>query len=241
MSGLQAARSSLFVALDVANVDRAPAAGRGARRQRRRLQGGARVAVRRRARVRAGPQGRRPHRVSRHEAARHRQYGREGSGQHCERSGSITSRCMRPTARRSMRRSRGVRTARLKLLGVTVLTSLTKSRSRASRASQAWRPPISSRIARGLLATAGFDGVVASGQEAGLMRAVGSGDFLIVTPGIRLPGGDAGRSGARHDTREGNRSRRRRISSSAARSRRLTTRAPRLRPSSPKSRKRSSR
>jgi len=35
---------------------------------------------------------------------------------------------------------------------------------------------------------AGFDGVIASGQEAGRVRdAVGS-NFLIVTPGIRLTG-----------------------------------------------------
>jgi len=34
--------------------------------------------------------------------------------------------------------------------------------------------------------------VIASGQEAALVRAAVGEDFLIVTPGIRLPGGDIG-------------------------------------------------
>ena len=39
---------------------------------------------------------------------------------------------------------------------------------------------------------AGFDGVIASGQEAAAVRTATKAGFLIVTPGIRLPGGSAG-------------------------------------------------
>ena len=43
-----------------------------------------------------------------------------------------------------------------------------------------------------LAARSGLDGVVCSAQEAGRLRAVMPDDFALVTPGIRLPGDDAG-------------------------------------------------
>lgn len=74
----------------------------------------------------------------------------------------------------------------LKLLAVTVLTNLT-AQDVAQHGSTL--SPEELVLRRAILAReAGFDGVIASGQEAGRIReAVGEG-FLIVTPGIRLPG-----------------------------------------------------
>jgi orotidine-5'-phosphate decarboxylase len=75
----------------------------------------------------------------------------------------------------------------LKLLAVTVLTNL----SREDLEQQGTAMTVSeltlyrARLAR----EAGCDGVVASGQEAARIREVVGPDFLIVTPGIRLPGG----------------------------------------------------
>ncbi|MFN3623611.1 MAG: orotidine-5'-phosphate decarboxylase [Hyphomicrobium sp.] len=76
--------------------------------------------------------------------------------------------------------------AKLKLLAVTVLTNLTSEDLKQQGSSLA---PADLVLARAKLAyEAGFDGVIASGQEAGRIRdAVGPG-FLIVTPGIRLTG-----------------------------------------------------
>ena len=75
----------------------------------------------------------------------------------------------------------------LKLLAVTVLTSLDDSDLKEQGSSFT---PADLVIHRARLAReAGCDGVIASGQEAKRIReAVGPG-FLIVTPGIRLPGG----------------------------------------------------
>jgi len=77
--------------------------------------------------------------------------------------------------------------ARLKQLAVTVLTNLTDDdlRQQGSKMSAADLVLHRARLAK----EAGCDGVIASGQEAHRIReAVGPG-FLIVTPGIRLPGG----------------------------------------------------
>ena len=76
------------------------------------------------------------------------------------------------------------------LLGVTLLTSLSPS-----DVEDIWGHPISSlreQVVR--LATlsheSGLDGVVASPQEAQALRRRLGKEFLVVTPGIRLPGAD---------------------------------------------------
>lgn len=83
---------------------------------------------------------------------------------------------------------RGRGASGLKLLAVTVLTSL----DAADLAEQgiAGLDPVALVVHRARLAeAAGFDGVVASGQEAAAVRAAVGPRFLIVTPGIRLAEG----------------------------------------------------
>lgn len=77
----------------------------------------------------------------------------------------------------------------IRLLGVTVLTSMDHADLQSLGVA---RTPAEQVVDRSRAAqAAGLDGVVASGQEAGLVReAVGAG-FLIVCPGIR-PDGPAG-------------------------------------------------
>jgi orotidine-5'-phosphate decarboxylase len=75
----------------------------------------------------------------------------------------------------------------LKLLAVTVLTNLTAEDLQQQGSSMA---PAELVLHRARLAfESGFDGVIASGQEAARIRAEVGPNFLIVTPGIRLPGG----------------------------------------------------
>ncbi|MEZ5925983.1 MAG: orotidine-5'-phosphate decarboxylase [Hyphomicrobiaceae bacterium] len=76
----------------------------------------------------------------------------------------------------------------LKLLSVTVMTHLTA----ADLAEQGiGESPADLVVRRARMARdAGFDGVIASGEEAARIRAATDPDFLIVTPGIR-PSGDA--------------------------------------------------
>lgn len=80
--------------------------------------------------------------------------------------------------------------APLKLFAVTVLTSL----DQADLTEQGIdATPAELVLKRARLAQAnGFDGVIASGQEAASVRAATGPGFLITTPGIRLPGVDAG-------------------------------------------------
>lgn len=76
--------------------------------------------------------------------------------------------------------------SKLKLLAVTVLTNLTTDDLAEQGTSLA---PADLVLRRALLAQdAGFDGVIASGQEAARIREATGPDFLIVTPGIRLTG-----------------------------------------------------
>lgn len=78
----------------------------------------------------------------------------------------------------------------LKLLAVTVLTSLDQSDLDEQGLATTPGALVLSRAR--LAQNAGVDGVIASGQEAAAVRATAGPEFLIVTPGIRLPGGDTG-------------------------------------------------
>lgn len=78
----------------------------------------------------------------------------------------------------------------LKLLAVSVLTNLTEA-DLAEQGSALTPSDLAAHRAEMAFAE-GFDGVVASGQEAARLRAVTGPGFLIATPGIRLPGGVAG-------------------------------------------------
>jgi len=84
---------------------------------------------------------------------------------------------------------RGRGDSALRLLGVTVLTNLERDDLKEQGVD---RDPRELAIYRAMLAQeAGFDGVVASGQEAAALRqALGPG-MLIVTPGIRPHGAEA--------------------------------------------------
>jgi orotidine-5'-phosphate decarboxylase len=86
---------------------------------------------------------------------------------------------------------RGRADTKLKLLGVTVLTNLAREDLKEQGVD---RSPEELAVYRAMLAQeAGFDGVVASGQEAAALRqALGPG-VLIVTPGVRPKGAE------RHD------------------------------------------
>jgi orotidine-5'-phosphate decarboxylase len=77
--------------------------------------------------------------------------------------------------------------SQLKLLAVTVMTNLTEDdlKQQGSRFTPGELVLHRARLAH----EAGFDGVIASGQEAAAIRAATGPEFLIVTPGIRLAGG----------------------------------------------------
>jgi orotidine-5'-phosphate decarboxylase len=84
---------------------------------------------------------------------------------------------------------RGRAGSKLKLLGVTVLTNLDRDDLKEQGID---RDPQELAVYRAMLAQeAGFDGVVASGQEAAPLRQALGPDVLIVTPGIRPQGSKA--------------------------------------------------
>jgi orotidine-5'-phosphate decarboxylase len=78
----------------------------------------------------------------------------------------------------------------LRVLGVTVLTNLDLADLAEQGIDEA---PADVAVRRAQLArAAGCDGIVASGQEAARVRAALGLNVVIVTPGIRAPGGAAG-------------------------------------------------
>ncbi|MGH6824871.1 orotidine-5'-phosphate decarboxylase [Methyloceanibacter sp.] len=81
---------------------------------------------------------------------------------------------------------RGRAGTKLKLLGVTVLTNLDRDDLKEQGID---RSPQELAVYRAMLAQeAGFDGVVASGQDAAVLRQALGPKMLIVTPGIRPEG-----------------------------------------------------
>jgi orotidine-5'-phosphate decarboxylase len=81
---------------------------------------------------------------------------------------------------------RGRGASQMKLLAVTVLTSLEQA-DLADQGLSMTLPELVLKRAR-MAKEAGFDGVIASPQEASAIRAELGADFLIVTPGIRPSG-----------------------------------------------------
>ncbi len=89
-----------------------------------------------------------------------------------------------------MEAAAAARSRDMRLLAVTVLTSMDGGDLRAMGINSG--EPAEIVVQRALAAqAAGIDGVIASGQEAGLIRAATGPGFSIVCPGIR-PGGPAG-------------------------------------------------
>jgi len=78
----------------------------------------------------------------------------------------------------------------LKILGVTVLTSLDRQALKDIGYNDNAEDLVMRRVEQAL--EAGIDGVVSSPLEAAAIRAAAPDGFLIVTPGVRPAGGDAG-------------------------------------------------
>jgi len=102
--------------------------------------------------------------------------------------GDILTVHARPDVMRAAVKGRG--DSDLKVIGVTVLTSLDKKALEEIGYHDNARDLVMRRVRQAV--DLGMDGVVCSPLEAAEIRAVVPDDFLIVTPGVRLPGGDAG-------------------------------------------------
>lgn len=94
----------------------------------------------------------------------------------------------RPDVMRAAAAGRG--DSALKILGVTVLTSLDQKALIDIGYHNTAEELVMHRVAQAK--AAGIDGVVSSPLEAANIRAAVDKDFLIVTPGVRMPGGDKG-------------------------------------------------
>ena len=85
---------------------------------------------------------------------------------------------------------RGCGQSGLKILGVTVLTSLDAAALEAIGYHHSPEELVLHRVRQAV--ACGIDGVVSSPLEAAAIRQIVPDDFLVVTPGVRLPGGDKG-------------------------------------------------
>ncbi len=94
----------------------------------------------------------------------------------------------RPDVMRAAVRGKGG--SSLKILGVTVLTSLDKQALEDIGYNDNAEALVMRRVRQAL--ESGVDGVVASPLEAASIRAVVPESFLVVTPGVRPAGADAG-------------------------------------------------
>ena len=94
----------------------------------------------------------------------------------------------RPDVMRSAVAGRG--NASLKILGVTVLTSLDRQALKDIGYNDNAESLVMRRVQQAL--EAGIDGVVSSPLEAAAIRAAVPAHFLVVTPGVRPKGADAG-------------------------------------------------
>ena len=87
--------------------------------------------------------------------------------------------------------AKGAQGSDLKILGVTVLTSLDHEALEAIGYLEDVKTLVMRRVKQAV--EAGIHGIVSSPLEAAAIRASGvPDDFLIVTPGVRMPSGDKG-------------------------------------------------